>query len=749
MNKRKREQMKGVFIFIILFLITSASLFAQKSINGIVTDEDGLPLLNATIFNKDKTSHSVSKANGSFTISLKQLPDTLTVSCTGFKPQSYSVFQDVPLNIVLMSHIGTLNEVVIKSKKIDKQLIKIDLNKTPVNTAQDLLRKVPGLFIAQHAGGGKAEQIFLRGFDNDHGTDIAINADDMPVNMPSHAHGQGYSDLHFLIPETIQNIDFGKGSYYADKGDFNTSGYVDFHTYDSISSGYFKTEIGNFNTARVMGMANLLRGNSLKQNAYLAGEYNYTDGPFDVKQDFKRLNLFGKYNQKIGDRGQLKFEASCFSSGWNASGQIPERAVSEGLVSRFGSIDPTEGGNTHRVNVLASYIYKPGENQIFKTSFYYINYLFNLYSNFTFYLVHPDKGDEINQYDNREVYGTNNTYTNHFTFDRFHLNVISGFGGRFDDIHDLALSYVTARYSLNERLAWGSAKEANANAYVSADLSAGKWRLNAGLRADWFYFYYFDKMQSDNTSASYNKARISPKLSIFYNASDEVTVYLKSGLGFHSNDVRDVVLQEGKNILPYSAGVDLGCVLKPAKGLILQPIVWNTYLNSEFVWNGDSYGVSDAGATRRYGADLSVRYQVFPFLYLDSDLNWAVPRIVGAAKGDNFVELAPTFTSTGGIGLQFQNGFYSNLRYRYMHDRPANQDGSIMAQGYFVNDFISGYQTKKWGVNIQIQNLFNTKWNEAMFAQETRLKGEPNGVEELTFTPGTPFLFKIGLTYKF
>lgn len=747
MKNDKRDYMKKNFIFIFLFLITSLPLFAQKMVSGIVTDEDGLPV-NAIISSKDNSSQTNTNKNGSFTISLKKLPDMLTITSTGFKPQFYAVTDEKYLNIVLVSHIGTLDEVVIKSKKVDKQLIKIDLEKTPVNTAQDLLRKVPGLFIAQHAGGGKAEQIFLRGFDNDHGTDIAISADDMPVNMPSHAHGQGYSDLHFLIPETIQNIDFGKGSYYADKGDFNTSGYVNFHTYDSISQSYVKAEAGNFNTMRIMGMADLLKGNSLQQNAFIAGEYNYTDGPFDVKQDFKRFNLFGKYNQKIGSQGELRLEASCFNSSWNASGQIPERAVAEGLVGRFGSIDPTEGGNTHRTNLLASYTYKASENQTFKTTFYYINYLFNLYSNFTFYLIHPDAGDEINQYDNRAVYGMNTIYTNYFTFDRFHLNLNAGFGGRFDDIKDLELSYVTARYTLNERLAWGAAKEANVNSFISADLSTGKWRLNAGLRADWFYFNYYDKLQPNYAASSYSKARISPKLSLFYNASDQLTLYVKSGLGFHSNDVRDVVLQQGTNILPYSFGVDVGCILKPAKGLVLQPILWNSYLNHEFVWNGDSYGTSDAGATRRYGVDISTRYQILPFLYLDNDINWAVPRVVGAPRGDNYVELAPTLTSTGGLGFQFQNGFYANLRYRYMHDRPAVQDASIVAQGYFVNDLISGYQAKKWGINLQIQNLFNTKWNEAMFAQETRLKGESASVEELTFTPGTPFMVKIGLTYK-
>jgi hypothetical protein len=229
-----------------------------------------------------------------------------------------------------------------------------------------------------------------------------------------------------------------------------------------------------------------------------------------------------------------------------------------------------------------------------------------------------------------------------------------------------------------------------------------------------------------------------------------MSLYVKTGLGFHSNDVRDVVLQHGENILPHSAGADLGAVIKPARGLILRPVLWYTYLSNEFVWNGDEYGVSDVGATKRYGADLSVRYQPLRFLYFDADMNWAHPRLANKTKGNNYVELAPTFTSTGGAGVQTRSGFTFNLRYRYMHDRPATQDGSIMAKGYFVNDLVTGYEKKKWGVSVQIQNLFNVKWNEAMFAQTTRLKGEQaGGIEDLTFTPGTPFFIKGGVSIKF
>lgn len=739
-----------VAVLFILLLWASNPLLAQQKINGVVRDDKKHLMANAMVYSSRSGISTVTGEDGNFQISLPQLPDTLIVSLVGFKTGYFPVQQTGLVSFSLKSYDGALGEVVVTSKQAERQLMKIDLDKFPVNSAQDLLRKVPGLFIAQHAGGGKAEQIFLRGFDNDHGTDIAISADDIPVNMPSHAHGQGYADLHFLIPETIENIDFGKGAYYADKGDFNTSGYVVFHTFDALTSSMLKIEGGSFNTARAMGILNLFRSDSAQRNAYLAGEYNYTNGPFQVKQNFKKLNLLGKYNQHLGRYGSLNAQTSVFCSSWNASGQIPERAVSEGLIDRFGSVDTTEGGCTSRVNVSASYIYRPNEREEWKSSFYYSHYLFNLYSDFTFYLVHPDLGDEINQHDDRDVYGMNQSYSQHFFFNHGKLDWISGIGGRFDDIHDLELSYITARNTLNERLAWGKAREGNLNAYTSAELSLGRWRFYGGLRGDWFYFNYYDKLQSEPAASSYNKACVSPKISAFYNVAENISLYVKAGLGFHSNDVRDVVLLHGNDILPRSSGIDLGTVIKPAKGLIIRPVLWYTHLSSEFVWNGDEYGVSDVGATRRWGVDFSARYQPLSFLYFDMDLNWAVPRLIDAPKGDNYVTLAPTLTSTGGVGVQTKNGFTFNLRYRYMNDRPATQDNSIVAKGYFVNDFVAAYCRRKWELSMQIQNLFNVSWNEAMFATTTRLKGEAaTGIEDLTFTPGTPFFLKGGLTYRF
>ena len=642
-----------------------------------------------------------------------------------------------------------LSKIVIHNTDFRKQIMSVDLKKAPVNSAQDLLRKVPGLFIAQHAGGGKAEQIFLRGFDNDHGTDISVSADGIPVNIVSHAHGQGYADLHFLIPETIKDIDFGKGSYYADKGDFNTSGYVNFTTFDKLEKNLFKLEGGSFNTFRAVTMINLLNKEADEKNFYVASEFNYSDGPFDIKQNFNRINVLAKYSQWIDSKHYISVLGSTFSSGWNASGQIPERAVEQGLISRWGSIDPTEGGSTSRTNFAVNYRYLPSEDEEISSNLFYSKYDFNLFSNFTFFLNDPDFGDEIEQTDNRSIYGFDNKYIRRFNPDDSKITWTSGIGLRFDDIKDLQLSHVFQRDLLVDRLSDVSATEANIHGYTNLDWRIGKWTINPAVRVDHFIFSLHDRL--DNLPAAQDAAatRISPKLNISFAQNDNVQWYVKSGFGFHSNDVRVVVAQDGKDILPYSFGTDLGLILRPIENMIIQPALWHMYLQQEFVYVGDEAVVEPSGKTRRLGVDLSLRYQPFSWLYIDGDINYAHARAIEEPKGEDYIPLVPALTSTGGVAVKLPSGFSANLRYRYMDSKPAIEDNSIKAKGYFVNDLVLAYGKNSWEVNLQMQNIFDTKWNEAQFETETRLRNEPSSVSELCFTPGTPLALKVGLSYKF
>ncbi len=755
MNLSLYKPLKRIANKILCYLLLTISIFTygQQTVKGVVKNKDsGQPLENITVSLKRSNVHTHTLHDGSFTIKTEYLPDSLLISGKGYEEAEYRVDEENLNFTILLDHASTeLDQVIITSKRLTSEIMSVDLKMNPVNSAQDLLRKVPGLFIAQHAGGGKAEQIFLRGFDADHGTDVAISVDGLPVNMVSHAHGQGYSDLHFVIPETVKDIDFGKGAYYADKGDFDTGGYVNLETYNKIDNNMVKVEGGMFNSLRAVGLFNLINeeNDNTRRHMYAAGEFNYTDGPFDYPQNFSRVNLFARYNEWINEKTYINFQASTFTSKWNASGQNPERAINEGIISRWGSLDPTEGGNTSRTNLLLNYKHYFNENEEWQSMIYYSHYDFNLFSNFTFYLNDPVYGDEIQQKENRNIYGMDNKYIRNYHFASGSLIWKSGFGFRYDDITNTELNHVYHQNLFLGRESLAAITQTNLYAYTSAEWKKGKWLINPGLRLDYLIFNLDDKLNTDMPAQGETAARLSPKLNIFYNASNIYQLYIKSGMGFHSNDARVVIQEKGHDILPYSLGGDLGAVIKPARGLLIQPALWYLYLQQEFVYVGDEAVVEPSGQTQRYGFDLSVRYQPLKWLYLDVEINYAHARYIDEPKGQNYVPLAPQFTSTGGIAVKLNSGFSANLRYRYMQERPANEDNTAKAKGYFVNDLFLAYTLKKWELSIQIQNIFDVEWNEAQFYTETRLQNEAAPISDICFTPGNPFFLKAGVKISF
>lgn len=400
-----------------MFLFLHSSIFAQ-TLRGKVVNQNEQAIKEANILNTTTNEHTHTNSHGSFSLENVSVGDVIKFSRLGYQSEEVTINDlSTPLSIILSVESIDLDEIIISSEVNPLQLITdIDIQVTPVNSSQDVLRKVPGLFIGQHAGGGKAEQIFLRGFDIDHGTDINLAVDGLPVNMVSHAHGQGYADLHFVIPETIDKVDFGKGLYYEDKGNFTTAGYVDFKTKEHLDTSMIKLEAGQFDTYRLLGMFNIM--NTAQHTAYLASEYLSTDSFFDSPQNFNRINIFGKYTGFITESDKLGVTISNFSSKWDASGQIPQRAVDSGLISRFGAIDDTEGGNTSRTNLLVNYDKIIDESSTLKSSVYWSAYDFELYSNFTFLLEDPINGDQIRQKEDRTIFGLNSEYQKAFSFDK-------------------------------------------------------------------------------------------------------------------------------------------------------------------------------------------------------------------------------------------------------------------------------------------------------------------------------------------
>ena len=435
---------------------------------------------------------------------------------------------------------------------------------------------------------------------------------------------------------------------------------------------------------------------------------------------------------------------SHFQSKWDASGQIPQRAVDEGLIDRFGAIDDTEGGKTSRTNLLVNHIKLLDDNKAVKTKAYVSQYNFELFSNFTFYLDDPVNGDQIQQVENRLIVGAESIYEkeNISLAEDIGFDYQAGIGFRYDDVDDVQLSHTVNRKEILERYAYGDVDEVNTYGFVNTEFKIGKWLINPALRLDYFKFDYYNKLTETYDNKSESKVSLSPKLNTVYSVNSHWQVFFKTGLGFHSNDARVVVANEGEDILPTAYGADFGTIYKPFNKLALNATLWWLYLDQEFVYVGDAAIVEPSGETRRIGIDLGARYQVLPWLYMYADANISKGRSVEASDGEDFIPLAPDFTSVGGILVDNLGNFSGSLTYRYVDDRPANEDDSIVAEGYFVSDFNINYSWKNWTYGIIIENIFDTEWNETQFATESRLFDEPAPVEEIHFTPGTPFYLR-------
>jgi hypothetical protein len=747
-------------LFILLFVIFSATtVFAQPGRRGIyiINAASKVPVQNAFVQSDDAAFNSTTDENGF--INLKGLRSTtgkLNVSCIGYQSKSVQIntlSNERSVIIYLEAKVSSLEEVKVVASAnngIFKTISDLDIHLRPINNSQEVLRMVPGLFIGQHAGGGKAEQIFLRGFDIDHGTDINLTVDGMPVNMVSHAHGQGYADLHFVIPELIDKVNFNKGPYFADKGNFTTAGFVDFKTKDYLENNFFKLEGGQFGTHRAITGLNLIRpkGDRRDQSLYVAGEGSFTRGYFESPQNFSRFNGVLKYHGSISNATTLSASITSFTSKWNASGQVPERAIENGTIGFFGAIDNTEGGKTSRHNANIELLTNLNNGAVLKNQAYYSKYDFELYSNFTFFKEDPVNGDQIRQKESRNIVGYNSSYQQQFYLGNLKTETKTGVQIRYDAINDIELTRTKGRVINTNGIMNGDIDELNAAVYWNQKISLSKnLDISGALRADYFTNRYVDKISSVTSTSS--STIISPKLNLNYRLNEKVQLYLYNGKGFHSNDTRVAVRQAGKKVVPPAYGTDLGGIFKLGKKLVLQSALWYLWLDQEFIYVGDEGVVEPGGQTRRFGVDASIRYEVIKNLYADVDVSLSNPRALGIQRENSYLPLAPRFTSVGGFTYRKQQGLNGSLRYRFMSNRPANEDYSSVAKGYFVTDAAINYTRKNWEAGVAIQNLFNSKWKETQFDTESRLQNEANPVSEIHFTPGSPFFGRLSFTFFF
>ena len=754
---------KRIIILVIGFIFSCSYSNAQDGVKGRIVDAGSLqPLEGVTVILLPGKISSVTDQLGNFSFKQeKRAASSIEISSVGYEMKIVSLadLKELNYNISLVSRIVEISAVNVSAHAGDQYKIisKTDIAMRGVNNSQEILRIIPGIVIGQHQGGGKAEQIFLRGFDCDHGTDFREDVDGLPINMVSHAHGQGFADSHFIIPETIESVDFKKGPYTASKGDYCTTGFVDFNTKNALTDNLVKIEAGQFNTFRVLGMFNLLsaKAKQRQQSWYVATEYRYSDAYFDNPQHFNRFNLFTKYNGKVSPHSFLSASVTAFWSKWNASGQIPDRAVKSGLIGFYGAIDPNEGGITYRTNVNAQLLTSLNNGDLIKNQVYYSNYHFDLHTNFTFFLTDTVNGDEIRQKETRNMLGYNGSYRHNSFLGNIQLTSEAGINIRADLTANSGLSHTVDRFTTLDQIKLGNISEISISPYVSETFKFDEYfSINAGFRYDQFYHQYKNKLESDTTleGVGIYKARantFSPKLNFYYHVNRALEFYFTTGKGFHSNDTRAVVIKHGVEILPAAYASDFGTVFKPARNIIINAAFWYINLNQEFVYNGDGGDVGFNGKTQRRGFDFSGRYEPVKSLYFDFDLNYAHGRAVGVAKGKDYIPLAPVWTSSAGITFSSKKGLNGSLRYRYLGDRPANEDYSLTAVGYFITDAVLNYSWSRYEIGMVVNNIFNTKWKETQFDTETRLKNEAQSVDEVCFTPGTPFGVKMSFSVRF
>lgn len=794
-----RKVVMAVHLIILWSLINSLPAVAQSvsMIKGIVKDAEngnGLPGVNVVLAGTNRGAST--DGNGNFTIQrLRPGGYNLIASVLGYAESRTSVTIEAgrETNVILSLTAKSieLDELLVQADRSystasSRAVRDFDLKIRPNRSAQDMLQLAPGLIIAQHAGGGKAEQIFLRGFDADHGTDVNISVDGMPVNMVSHGHGQGYADLHFMIPEVIEEVDVYKGPYFAEFGNLATAGAVAFRTREHIEGNMLRAEGGAFHTYRLTTLYQVPT-QSPHNNAYFAGQFYNTDGPVDSPQGFRRLNLFGKFHTHLSDAAKLSFDISGFSSAWEASGQIPQRAIDRGLINRFGSLDDLEGGTTGRQNLNFLYEATGSGNSEFQIQAYASKYNFKLFSNFTFFANDPVNGDMIEQTDARQILGLNTKYKFYHNLGLGVTTATFGGGYRADDM-DVALWHSPNRVRLDKRV---DANVAERNLFLWAQeelVFSPQARLQLGLRGDYFTFDLEDHLETlpsnglPHASGFAQEAIVSPKANLVISPSRRLDLYANFGTGFHSNDARDVIIDQrvtdvqkalrrnglsaqqitdslaalnfdpahlNTQTLPRAVGGELGFRTRIGEWLNFGAAAWLLNLESEFVYVGDEGTTEASGRTKRYGMDFEARLKLLSWLYGDGDVTLSTGKLRDEPSAANEIPLAPRFIATGGLTVRHPSGLDGALRLRHLADRPANEDNSVVAQGYTVLDLSASYRFGSYQINFVVENLTDTDWNEAQFDTESRLRGEVAPVSELHFTPGNPRNARVGLSYSF
>ncbi len=621
----------------------------------------------------------------------------------------------------------------------------------PHGRPAQVLRLIPGMIAVEHSGGaGKADQYFLRGFDADHGTDVAFLADGMPINLRTHAHGQGYADLNFIIPETIVGLDVYKGAYLPEIGDFATAGAVNFRTRQVVQEGIAQATGGEYDTQRYLLMFSPMKE---RIRTLVAGEIYSTNGPFIHDNNYLRTNVLGKITTNFTGRDEISLTATYQYSTWNASGEIPQRAVFAGTLDRFGSIDPSERGNTLRSTARLNYHYDTTSGGQFFANAYGQYYRLDLFTNFAFFLNDPVNGDGIQQSDRRVMYGGDIGYKQRGEILGIPSIGTIGFQTRVDDIH-ARLGTQTTRTPTGTTTDH-DVLEASYALFVKAEAQPTSWmRLAGGFRWETFTFDVENLCSTcaQQPAGSTSSGILLPKMNLILGPWLRTEFFANYGEGFHSNDARSAVAP-GSSPLARARTYEVGIRSRPwgLEGLEFIATAWRLDLQSELVFVGDEGTTEIRGPSRRHGFEVAARGRVWGPLYVNGSFTWT------DAKFDNgdAIPLAPEYTAYGAAILAWPDGLTSQLQATYLGVRPLVEDRSFTSPSWIVFDWSQRYRLPiklphgRLEAFYFVQNLFDSDWEQAIFSFKSRLQNEPAGVTDIHFVPGNPRTFMGGVAWYF
>ena len=635
------------------------------------------------------------------------------------------------------------------------------LKQRPLSRSGDLVEFVPGMVATQHSGSGKASQYFLRGFNLDHGTDFASFVDDMPVNLRTHGHGQGYTDLNFIIPEMVGELKYEKGPYAVEIGDFSASGSAHFNLADDLGAPKAELRVGSFGYLRGVAV-----GSTDIEDAkltYGVESHGYS-GPWDqIDENVKKKNLALKLTRNLSE-GTGRLLLMAYDNTWNSPDQIPQRAVELGFVSRFGSLDTSLGGESSRYSIWAGY---SGSllGGIFDASAYGIAYDLKLFSNFTYFLDDPDRGDQFSQFDQRKIYGgaLSNVWSGeNSTGKQWKLRV--GSEVRTDLISAVGLNRTQQR-SLLESIRNDRVREASVGVYVDAEYKfSPQWRSYFGSRIDHYDFTVTGLNCAFQQASCLNSGRASasissPKASLIYTFGKPLELYLSAGKGFHSNDARGATVRvdprsgdpvQAVTPLVSSFGRELGARVFVNDRLNATLALWQLNIDSELLFVGDVGNTEASRPSKRQGAELGIYWfpseiwnVEFEASYTDSQFNAA------DAIGAKIPGSIPLIVSAG-LNAEFDNGYSLGARVRHFGRYPLIEDNSVKSNGSTLLNLRFAKRWQQLSLSADLLNALNSKAHDIDYYYASRLAGEPQGgVDDIHFHSFEPSALRLTLAYQF